>query len=969
MLRTRSRSTSLIWSPVAFCLLLAGTIWGQQSAGSLRGTVADQSGAVIAGATVKIMQGEKLVQQTQSDGLGAFSVPGLSAGEYTVRVVADGFGKFESDLQQVTAGRVVQVAVTLNVLAVTQQVTVTSDQAGGVSLESAANANAIVLQGADLEALPDDPDELKADLQALAGPATGSNGAQTYVDGFSSSHLPPKNAIREVRVNQDPFSAQYDHVGLGRVEVLTKPGTGQMHGTAQFKMSDALFNSRNPYAPMKPPYRAEQFAGDVGGPLSRRASFFLEFEGRWANDNAVVNAVLLDSALNISPFTHAVVMPQNELTASGRIDYKLSEKHSLTGRYEWNQVKTENAGVGGFVLPSGGYSLHDEIRTVQLTENAVLSNTAINETRFQFIQNNLQQQATSSAPVLKVMDAFTSGGSLTGNLQRAEGILELQNYTTKTLGRHSLTFGGQIYRDHLDESAPANFSGTFVFSGGVAPELNALNQIVLGPTGNPVLIPLSSIERYQRNQVLQRAGFSSTNIAALGGGGAQFSVATGQPAAALTQTSIGLFVQDSWRVTPTLSINGGLRWEGQNDIYDWKDFAPRFGLAWMPGGKHSKTVVRLGTGVFYDHFPAQQVLQTERFNGQRQQQFIVENPRFYPQVPSIASLQAMGLPQTIRTLSPNLRSSYLLQTSLGVEREMPLGMLISLTYINSQGRHLLVSQNVTAPNLAAANAASSISAKTINYQYRSAGVLDENQFIAGVRRPFHNGFMVYARYEYNRAFSNTDGVNTFPANQFNLQADYGRALSDIRHNFVLGASLTGPLGTCLNPFVVVRSGAPFNITSGHDNNGDTLFTDRPAFDNANQPGAVITPFGVFNLHPSPGATIIPHNYGEGPGFTILNFRLSRSFGIGPAEDGQTGPARTGPALSSLFSSPTTKHRYNLTVGVIVRNVLNTNNPGLPIGNLSSRFFGRSNWLASASGPADVAFGNNRRVQFQLRFDF
>ena len=144
--------------------------------------------------------------------------------------------------------------------------------------------------------------------------------------------------------------------------------------------------------------------------------------------------------------------------------------------------------------------------------------------------------------------------------------------------------------------------------------------------------------------------------------------------------------------TPTLSLNAGLRWEGQNDIHDWKDFAPRFGLAWMPGGKHSKTVIRLGSGIFYDRFPGPQVLQTLRFNGQTQQQFVVDNPSFYPQVPSIASLQAMGLPQTIYSLAPSLRAPYLMQASLGVEREMPFGMMVSLTYIGTRGRHLLVSQ-------------------------------------------------------------------------------------------------------------------------------------------------------------------------------------------------------------------------------------------------------------------------------------
>jgi len=964
-------------SRVALWLLLVGTIWAQQPTGSLQGTVLDESGAVIPGATVELVRNQKIAWQLPSDSLGNFSFLGLAPGEYFVRVDANGFKKFESSPQHVTAGSVIKFSVALDVLTASEQVTVTSDQSGTVSLESTDNANAVVLRGADLDALPDDPEELMADLQALAGPPVGSGGNQVYLDGFSSQRLPPKSAIREVRINQDPFSAQYDHVGFGRVEIFTKPGAQQLHGTAQFKMSDAVLNSRNPYSLIKPPYQAKQFTGDLGGPLGKRASFFLDFEGRWATDNEVVNATILGPSLNITPLTQAVLTPDNEQSTDGRIDYKLSEKHTLTGRYEWDQSRQGDAGVGGFALPSRAYALTNSAHTFQLMENAILSSTAINQTRFQFVRSDLGQQAASFAPTIQVLDAFTSGGAQVGNSQHIENLWELQNYTTKTRGAHTLTFGGQLHHAGFYDNSPGNFGGTFVFSGGLAPQLDSSNHIVLDPNGNPVLISLSSIQRYQRTLVLQHAGFSTVNIAALGGGPSQFSIAAGQPVSTLAQTDAGLFVQDSWRATPTLSLNAGLRWEGQNDIHDWKDFAPRFGLAWMPGGKHGKTVIRLGAGIFYERFPGPQVLQTLRFNGQTQQQFVLNNPSFYPQVPSTASLQAMRLPQTIDSLAPSLRSPYLMQTSLGVEREMPFGMMLSLSYIGTRGRHLLVSRNITAPlngGTGAGNGTGSITGSDSNYQYSSAGVLDQNQFIASVRRPFHDQFAVFGRYEYNRAFSNTDGIATFPANQYNLQADYGRAATDIRHTLVLGGSLFGPLGTTLNPFLVVRSGAPFNITAGHDNNGDTLFTDRPAFaSNPNQTGVVVTRFGIFNPTPASGAVIIPHNYGQGAGFATLNLRLSRTFGFGKARGNETsGPERHVPAAfggSNLFPSPSTDHRYNLTVAVIVRNLFNTTNPGLPVGNLSSPYFGRANWLASSAGPADMAFGNNRRVQFQLRFDF
>jgi hypothetical protein len=175
----------------------------------------------------------------------------------------------------------------------TLSVTFSADQSGTLSLEPADNANAITVQQADLNSLPEDAEELIADLQALAGPPTGSSATQVYVNGFSSHRVPPKSAPREIRINQDPFSAQYDQVGVGRIEVFSKPGTQQYHGTAQFKMSDAVENSRNPFVVIKPPYQMKQFMANLGGPLHKRASCFLDFKGRWGRDDEVVNATVL----------------------------------------------------------------------------------------------------------------------------------------------------------------------------------------------------------------------------------------------------------------------------------------------------------------------------------------------------------------------------------------------------------------------------------------------------------------------------------------------------------------------------------------------------------------------------------------------------------------------------------------------------------------------------------------------------
>ena len=151
----------------------------------------------------------------------------------------------------------------------TQKVQV-SDTAPTVDVNPSSNAGAIVISGKELEALPDDPDELQSDLQALAGPSAGPNGGQMYIDGFTAGQLPPKSSIREIRINQNPFSSEYDKLGYGRIEIFTKPGTDKYHGQFFALGNDSAFNSANPFAGSEPPYYSTQYSGNIGGPSGRK---------------------------------------------------------------------------------------------------------------------------------------------------------------------------------------------------------------------------------------------------------------------------------------------------------------------------------------------------------------------------------------------------------------------------------------------------------------------------------------------------------------------------------------------------------------------------------------------------------------------------------------------------------------------------------------------------------------------------
>src|ERR1700712_5608786 len=260
----------------------------QQTGATVRGIVADPESAVIPGATVTLTpaSGKALITQSQSDG--TYVLRGVPAGTYSVTVTMAGFASFVKQGVRVAAGQALTLDVQMAIQQQQQEVNVTA-QAAQVSVDADSNASSTVLKGKDLDALSDDPDELSSELTALAGPSAGPNGGQISIDGVTGGQLPPKSSIREIRINQNPFSAQYDRIGMGRIEVFTKPGSETWHGEVQTHDGSDVFNARNPFAPEKPTWRRLGLEGEVGGPLGRKTSFFADFEVRHFTENTFVN--------------------------------------------------------------------------------------------------------------------------------------------------------------------------------------------------------------------------------------------------------------------------------------------------------------------------------------------------------------------------------------------------------------------------------------------------------------------------------------------------------------------------------------------------------------------------------------------------------------------------------------------------------------------------------------------------------
>jgi hypothetical protein len=964
----RGGSAALLFIMICFTPLR-----GEQVAGALRGRVTDERGALVVGAQIALTGADGIEKTAATDAEGAYVFGGLKAGTYVLRAAAPGFSPYERQGVEVAPGRAAVVDITLAVGLESTEVTVQS--APPINTDPDANASAVVLRGEELDALPDDPEALASALKALAGPAAGPEGGEIFVDGFSNARVPTKSSIREVRINQNPFSAEFDRLGFGRIEILTRAGASKYEGSAFFNFNDESLNARNPFLASRAPFQVRRFGGNLSGPfLNKRGSFFLDFERRETDDSAIVNATTLDEGLDVTQFSQALLVPQRRSTLSARLDRQLDPNNTLVGRYTYNNTETSNAGVGDFSLPSRAYDTSGTGQNVQVTETSVIRQKFINDVRFQFARESRRLRGDNTAPAIFVLDAFLGGGAQVGAASYTENRWELGDNLMFTRGLHTLRVGARLRGVSITDVSPQNFGGTFTFAGGLAPRIEG-GRVVLDAGGAPVLEVVTSIERYRRTQVLRRQGRTAAEVRSLGGGASQFSISAGEPEAGVRQLDFGSFVQDDWRLRPNLTLNLGLRYEAQTNVGGALGFAPRLGFAWAPvagGGKGAKTVLRGGFGIFYSRFGEGLTLQARRFDGSLQRQYVVTDPNVIdslPERPTEADLAGFALPPTVRRVADDLRAPYSIQSAFSVERQLPRNSTLTINFLNLHTLHVLRTRNINAP--LPGGGARPLTGLGNVYAYESSGKFNMSRLeVIGSTR-LNRKVSLNAAYGLGSAKSDTDGVNSFPANPYDLSGEYGRSALDIRHRFFLTGSISAPWKLRLSQLIVAASGRPFNVTTGRDANGDTLFTERPAFaTDLTRPGMVVTPLGAFDLNPAPGQRIIPRNYGRGPAFFAASLRASRTFlfGGGGGKAAPAAPQKSPGAAVGGAKRPTPEPRYSLNLSVQVWNLLNRANMNLPVGNLSSPLFGRPTSLAGGFGAGDPLSGS-RLVELQVRLNF
>jgi hypothetical protein len=906
---------------------------GVTSRGVLRGTVTDPSGALVQRAVVVLHPADAGVpdQTTLSGPDGRYSFAGVAPGRYTVRVSDPGFAAFESKPVKVADERAQALDVRLQLETQKFQVDVSSETTDDTDPNN--NGTAVVLKGSDIDSLPTDPSMLSRELDAMAG----GDSPAIYVDGFSNGTLPPKNMIREIRINQNPFSARNDTgPGGGMIEIFTKPGTDKLHGDFVFYGNDIEFNTQNPFTQGQPAYHSTTVNGDLDGPLRKNASYFLSFNRNSSQTNAVVNALVLDSTLQSQvPFTQALPSPNTSIGFTPRIDLQFGAKSTVVLRYSYTDSEQTNGGIGQLNLPSQGFNSSTLSQLFQASNSQIINKNIVNDTRFQYIRTRANQTPMSTAPTVVVQGAFTDGGNNSGAFHDNHDSYELQNYFSIQAGKHYLSPGVRLRVNRDANVSLSGYNGEYTFA---------------------------SLSAYQTTEQGIALGLTPAQIAANGGGPLQFSLTTGTPAVLVDVVDVGAFFQDDWKIRKNFTLSYGLRYEIQNYIRDKGDFGPRVGFAWSLGAKKDKPapyVIRGGSGVFYTHIPNSDILQAQRQNGILQQQYFVASPTSFPNVPDPSTLGPASSPTTYQ-ISPNFRTQYSIIDTL--ELDHPLGTRGSLYVQGYSNRvvHLPVPRNINSPD-PTSGVRPYGGTQNID-EFESDGLARSDSISVGANFRAKNGFGFYGNYMYRIRSSDANGG--FPSDEYDLGADYGRGIQDIRHTlfFDLSAPML-PGRVNFFSYIQANSGPPFNITVPQDLNGDSQFNDRPAFATDLTRASVIkTPYGTFDISPMSGQRIIPIDYGQSPGLFDLSVELYRSFTFGPALP--VPPAPAGGANATILASkgkPYVARKYNLNFVVEAENVLNHVNLAPPVGVLNSPTSIHSISLAGDTGSANA----NRVINFGI----
>jgi hypothetical protein len=739
-----------------------------------------------------------------------------------------------------------------------------------------------------IAALPDDPDEMAKILEEIAGP-----GSVLRVDGFRGGRLPPKEQIRSIRINRDPFAAENHGAGMIHIDIVTQPGMGPMRGGMNFSFADDSLNARTASQPKKADLRTQSAGFNLSGTIvPGKTSFNVSFNGSSNYRGAEVFARTLDG-----PVLFSLRQPNESFFFNGRLDHAISKSHTLRATLSAQQMES-NGGVGGFSLREQGIETRMQDAILRLADNGPWGKKFFNDTRLQVRFNTSDSRAAFEGQTIRVLDAFTGGGAQTRGGQETMS-LEFASNVDYTRGKHAFRAGTLVEGQFVTSDRSSNYLGTFTFA---------------------------SLEDYEAGRPLT------------------FSIREGNPLVEYSQWQVGFFVQDDWRARSNLTISMGVRQEMQTNLDDKLNLNPRFGFTWSPF-KSGKTTVRGSLGMFTDWLEANVYEQVLQVNGVQQTDTVIRNPG-YPD-PFAGGILQQALPPSRYAFANELAMPWSVRSNIGVSQQLPipnLGANVSYSFLRGYDRFRGVNINAPIDGVRPNPEFGNIT------QVESTGGQRQHLVHGGLNYTTPTGIGIIGRtflfVNYSLNLTENDATSPFslPADNYNLDAEWGPVGSRHSVGGNINTTLFGRFNIGLN--ANWRSGTPYNITTGRDDNGDTVTNDRPAGvgRNSARGDSVFTLGGNFSYSRTFG-----RRTGEGgAGGTTVIMRD----GAGAAGGGQVMVMPAGGPV------PSNSGRYNFNLFLNARNLLNTVNPQGYSGVMTSPLFGRPTGAAPA-----------RTVDIGVRFGF
>ena len=879
---------------------------------ALAGTVRDSTGASVAEATVVLETGETMTTATD----GRFRFHCVTPGAHSLHITAESFAA--ADVSLPAARTRSDINVGLRPQSVEQTVDVDSGgEARGVDTTETGISR--TLQGDDLKALADDPDDLLRQLQQMTAGAGGDpSAAMITVDGFQTpGRLPPKSSIAFIKVNPDLFAAEYGEPPYtgGRVEVYTKPGQPRYHGALFLTYGGSALNARDPFSTSKGTLGKQRFGAELSGPVRKVGSdFALSLEHRGIDNVAVVNAVTLDSAGNQIPVNQTAAAPQALWNATARLGWQLGPKNTFSATYQANVNSIANMGVGGTTLVEAGRDDRTYEHTLRFVDVTTAGPNFMHEARIALRWLGDLSTPSSTAPQLQVAGAFTGGGAELGAQKIREVGTEIADDFILTTGPHTLKAGVnmRIFRER--NQMTQNFNGTYVFGGGSAPILDANGNAIPGSTST-----ITGVEQYRR-ALLKLPGGAAT----------AYTVVTGTPDINYTQTRAALFAEDDWKLRPNFKVSFGARYFIQNEPLTALNLVPRLGFAWSPDKKQTWTL-KLHAGMFSGTYSTEDATEFHRLDGIRSIQSTIYSPVYGTPFVNATPIS------TIRTKAPGFTAFTFSEEQFEVDHTLPHGWNLMGTIYWLRGWNQPRAANINSPlNGLPTGPRPGPANMNILQSQNSASMRGPIYFVSVEQHQLKrlNIFLGIADVDLR---DNADG-NTFftPQSSKTDAGEFARRTFQDQIQIFGSATLHLPGKVDLSSEYFVGSGKHFNVVTGFDNNGDGDFNDRPTYARPGDPNAVATRYGM--LVATGGTGVVPRNTGTMPFRVNLDTNLSRTFTLTPHA-----------AKDSL---------QTLSVNVRSANVLNHTNVRGVGGVLGSPLFGTA-YTAEAG----------RRVEVGARYSF